>query len=432
LVDVTGAVNSAGVNFQTLTVASSGQDITNLFTRQLSDYPACMGRTGLYATTPICNSTTTTINKTPSTIGSNCVLHSPTSGTLASLGMKNTSRLVGYTWDQVAGLSGYMVINGVVLNMQPYLDANPKPVTTDTVDTIIRYALSDTTSSGKDVTRMFLRSSTSLAAINCMHQRYIAGRIDKVAPGCFFSGLFLYASLIVILGVVFTRFIMAVVFNWFLSARLCRPPSESELRRKGISPSVMPEGANVSIDNGTGTAPWASGGKNGKGNKIRRAGPSIPTKDYSGSQFGEKQIGRGMNVNQSAEPLINLSQIGAELFAVCLVTCYSEGEVSIRSTLESIANTSYSDSRKLLFIVCDGMITGEGEKISTPDVCVGMLDADPRFGEPMPMGYIAVGNGAKRENRAMVYAGHYGECRTVVMILVSLLKPIRPCSLTSG
>jgi chitin synthase len=54
------------------------------------------------------------------------------------------------------------------------------------------------------------------------------------------------------------------------------------------------------------------------------------------------------------------------------------------------------------------MITGHGEKRSTPDVCVSMLDADPRYGNPMPMGYIAVGSGAKRENRAMIYAGHMG------------------------
>ena len=47
--------------------------------------------------------------------------------------------------------------------------------------------------------------------------------------------------------------------------------------------------------------------------------------------------------------------------------------------------------------------------MSTPDICVSMLDADPRFGNPIPMGYIAVGSGAKRENRAMVYAGHYGK-----------------------
>ena len=54
-----------------------------------------------------------------------------------------------------------------------------------------------------------------------------------------------------------------------------------------------------------------------------------------------------------------------------------------------------------------GMITGAGEKRSTTDICVGLLDADPRFGNPTPMSYFAVGSGKKKENRAMVYAGHY-------------------------
>ena len=104
---------------------------------------------------------------------------------------------------------------------------------------------------------------------------------------------------------------------------------------------------------------------------------------------------------------MSLAQIGAELFAVCLVTCYSEGEESLRTTLDSISTTTYADSRKLLFVVADGMITGAGEKKSTPDICVSLLEADPRFGNPVPMSYFAVGSGAKAENRAMVYAGHY-------------------------
>jgi chitin synthase len=154
----------------------------------------------------------------------------------------------------------------------------------------------------------------------------------------------------------------------------------------------MPEGANMSVHNRNGTAPWAGGGK-----KLRTNKPGAGAK------------GTNDLPHSSSDPLISLSRIGAELFSVCLVTCYSEGEDSVRGTIESIASTNYSDARKLIWVVCDGMITGAGEKRSTPDICVSMLDADPRFGNPMPMGYIAVGSGAKRENRAMVYAGHYGE-----------------------
>jgi chitin synthase len=215
----------------------------------------------------------------------------------------------------------------------------------------------------------------------------------------------------VILGVVFVRFAMACYFNWFISARLVKPPKD--LGRKGVSPAVMPEGANVSIHNKNGTAPWAgSNNTNGidtkqipKPNKLAKANSSASTlisQNPTSSASSSYQ-------NPSTQPLISLRRIGAELFTVCLITCYSESETSVRGTLESISSTNYSDSRKLMWIVCDGMITGQGERMSTPDICVGMLEADGRFGNPMPMGYVAVGSGAKRENRAMVYAGHYCE-----------------------
>lgn len=53
------------------------------------------------------------------------------------------------------------------------------------------------------------------------------------------------------------------------------------------------------------------------------------------------------------------------------------------------------------------MVTGHGETMSTPDICVSLLEADPRFGNPQPMSYISIGQARKAVNRAMVYAGHY-------------------------
>jgi len=193
---------------------------------------------------------------------------------------------------------------------------------------------------------------------------------------------------------------MACVFNWFLSARLAGNPDDSSLNRSAISPAVLPEGANVSVDNTDGTAPWA-----GRDGTKKLAKPSKSLRSFQSSTTLTNSTARDY-----AAPVMSLAQIGAELFAVCLVTCYSEGEESLRTTLDSISLTTYSDQRKLLFVIADGMITGAGEKRSTPDICVGLLDADPRFGNPTPMSYIAVGSGSKQENRAMVYAGHYSAC----------------------
>ena len=395
--NVSQSLTQESIDFYAISKAMPGQDITSLFTRTAADYPECSS-SARYAATPLCNTT----------IRGNCDLQSITDSTFGALRIQNMSMREGYSWAQVAKLKNYIVLDGDVLNMGPYMDQNPNPIPGDTVDLAIRQIIANQSSSGKDATMLFYNRQEPQEAIKCLRSRYLAGAIDKTTPGCFVANLFLYASLVVILGVVFARFAMACVFSWFLSARLVQPPKD--LARTAISPAVMPEGANISVHNRNGTAPWA---ESKKPNKLGKGKLNSSSRTL-------------VNGRATPEPLISLASIGAELFTVCLVTCYSEGEDSVRGTVESIAATNYSDSRKLIWIVCDGMITGAGEKMSTPDICVSMLDADPRFGNPMPMGYIAVGNGAKRENRAMVYAGHYvskNGHRTPTIIVVKCGQP---------
>ncbi|KAL5507330.1 CHS1_2 [Sanghuangporus vaninii] len=356
-----------------------GQDITYLFQRDAANFPACNGLNFRVALDSPCNSQT------------NCTLGNLNStSTFSSLALTNQTLLVGYDWDQVARLKNYIVIDGAVLNMDPYFSLHPNAINGDNVDTALR-----TITNGKDGTRLFYGRSDLKSSVGCLKQRYYAGNIDKITPGCFVSQLVLYAGLIVILGLVLVRFVMACVFSWILSGRLAGNPDSALLRRTAVSPAVLPGGANVAVDNRTGVAPWS----NGKLQKSIRGPPrSLKPSNSSTTLVGS---------TEGTAPTITLAQIGAELFTVCLVTCYSEGESSLRTTLDSISRTNYADERKLLFVVADGMITGAGEKRSTPDICVSLLDADPRFGDPMPMSYIAVGSGKKRENRAMVYAGHY-------------------------
>jgi len=369
------------VNWYTVAQAFPGQDVTLNFTRTAADFPLCNGLDFRAAKDEPCD---TTVNK--------CVLGEPNNATFLTQGITPTGRTIGYDWDHVSAFKYYLVLDGAVLNFESYIRAHPKPVANDIIDAVIRTVLSDQPSTGgKDGTKLFYNRAELQKAVPCLVQRYYAGSIDKISTGCFISTLFLYVSLVVIMGIVFARFAMACVFNWFMSSRLIAAPKN--LNRPVISPAVMPEGANVNVDSKNGTAPWAAGG--GGGRKLPKAGPKTPKSTTA------------LVTSETGAPVISMATIGDELFCVCLVTCYSEGEESIRSTLDSISLTTYSDTRKLLFIVCDGMITGAGEKRSTPDICVSLLEADPRFGNPAPMSYVAVGLGAKRENRAMVYAGHY-------------------------
>lgn len=407
---VTGSLSVQGVLYKVSPNAQSppgvdlfqlaktpGQDITTLFTRDANQFNACRGLPYRVAQDAPCSS------------AASCPLPAlNSSSTFASLGLLNLSLTVGYDWSDVAHLQNYFVIDGAVLNMNPYINLHSNPITADNVDLAIRTLFK---SNGKDGTRLFYNRADLKSAVPCLKQRYYAGNIDKITPGCMASQLLLYAGLIIVLGLVLARFAMACVFNWFLSARLAGTPDKHSLNRSVISPAVLPEGANVAIDNRTGTAPWAN-------NRLKK-GTKTPPRSLKPTNSSSTLVNGG--ADPTTAPTITLAQIGAELFAVCLVTCYSEGEESLRTTLDSISRTTYSDQRKLLFVVADGMITGAGEKRSTPDICVSLLDADPRFGNPMPMSYNAVGSGAKQENRAMVYAGHYSTCHSSSVLCGALI-----------
>ena len=93
---------------------------------------------------------------------------------------------------------------------------------------------------------------------------------------------------------------------------------------------------------------------------------------------------------------------------ICLVTCYSEGLDGVRTTLDSIATSDYPNSHKLILVVCDGVITGHGESMSTPEVCISMMrDFVIPPEQVEPTSYIAIADGSKRNNMAQVYAGYY-------------------------
>ncbi|KAL9026423.1 MAG: hypothetical protein Q9196_004910 [Gyalolechia fulgens] len=94
--------------------------------------------------------------------------------------------------------------------------------------------------------------------------------------------------------------------------------------------------------------------------------------------------------------------------AICLVTAYSEGEEGLRTTLDSIATTDYPNSHKAILVVCDGMIKGQGEDLTTPEIALGMMgDHAVLPDEVQAFSYVAVASGSKRHNMAKVYSGFY-------------------------
>ncbi|ORX77505.1 fungal chitin synthase [Anaeromyces robustus] len=108
-----------------------------------------------------------------------------------------------------------------------------------------------------------------------------------------------------------------------------------------------------------------------------------------------------------------------EDYVICLITCYSEKEVEIRKTFNSLTVATYNDDRKLLFIVVDGVITGSGNMQTTSDIILSMLEIERWSSRPMSYCYESVGEIDKQTNMACVYAGYYRyNCRSVPVILV--------------
>lgn len=111
-------------------------------------------------------------------------------------------------------------------------------------------------------------------------------------------------------------------------------------------------------------------------------------------------------VNDQAQKQYNFNFDLIHTFMV--VTCYSEGEEGLRTTLDSLAKTDYPASHKMLLVICDGLITGSGNSMSTPDIVLTMMKDDlvPRD-QVRAASYVAIADGVKRHNMAKVYAGYY-------------------------
>ncbi|GAA5979187.1 hypothetical protein JCM10908_002832 [Rhodotorula pacifica] len=111
-------------------------------------------------------------------------------------------------------------------------------------------------------------------------------------------------------------------------------------------------------------------------------------------------------------------------FVICQVPCYTEGEDSLKKTIDSLATLNYDDRRKLLFIICDGMIVGSGNDRPTPRIVLDILGVDQTI-EPDPLMYKAVAEGSKQLNYGKVWSGLY-EVEGHVVPYIVVAKVGRP------
>ena len=93
-------------------------------------------------------------------------------------------------------------------------------------------------------------------------------------------------------------------------------------------------------------------------------------------------------------------------FVICQIPAYTEGEDQLRKALDSLTALQYDNKRKLLCVICDGMVVGGGNDRPTPNIVLEILGVDPKI-DPPALPFKSVGEGSAQLNYGKVYSGLY-------------------------
>jgi chitin synthase len=111
-------------------------------------------------------------------------------------------------------------------------------------------------------------------------------------------------------------------------------------------------------------------------------------------------------------------------FVICQIPAYTEGEDQLRKAMDSLTALNYDNKRKLLFVICDGMVVGGGNDSPTPNIVLEILGVDPKI-DPPALPFKSVGEGSAQLNYGKVYSGLYEfeGCVVPYIVVVKVGKP---------
>ena len=111
-------------------------------------------------------------------------------------------------------------------------------------------------------------------------------------------------------------------------------------------------------------------------------------------------------------------------FVICQIPAYTEDEDALRRAIDSAARMRYDDKRKLLVVICDGMIIGQGNDRPTPRIVLDILGVSETV-DPEPLSFESLGEGMKQHNMGKVYSGLYEVQGHIVpfLVIVKVGKP---------
>jgi chitin synthase len=104
-------------------------------------------------------------------------------------------------------------------------------------------------------------------------------------------------------------------------------------------------------------------------------------------------------------------------FVICQVPAYTEGEDALRKALDSLTALQYDNKRKLICVICDGIIVGAGNDRPTPKIVLDILGVDPKV-DPPALPFKSIGEGSEQLNYGKVYSGLYEYEGNVVPYIV--------------
>jgi chitin synthase len=405
------------------------------------------------------------VNKTiPYYLGYSC--HTIGGAREAFYGLKGAGD-VYFTWDDIKNTSrNLMVYSGNVLDLDllKWFNGTQVEVPSRFVELSDRSTPANAAVHGKDVTHAF-QTKEDKAIAQCFEQIIKVGSVDTETVGCIASKVVLYVSLVFILAIVVSKFVLALLFQWFFSRKFAASKtsqsSNSKKRNRQIedwSDDIYRAPPRIAGDVGSTVMGSDRMSKRGStflpttsrftspyhaDKRMSRMGRAQPTtmasqtstaqlippnpmyKQQNGSRtsflrsdsngYGAQSDFEGPGpagfIHEAVvpQPPADWQPFGYPLaHAICLVTAYSEGELAIRTTLDSVAMTDYPNSHKTILVVCDGVIKGKGETMSTPDIVLSMMKDHSILPDEVPaFSYVAVSSGAKRHNMAKVYSGFY-------------------------
>ena len=109
--------------------------------------------------------------------------------------------------------------------------------------------------------------------------------------------------------------------------------------------------------------------------------------------------------------------VAQDKFVICQVPAYTEGEDQLRKGLDSLTALQYDNKRKLICVMCDGMIVGGGNDRPTPKIVLDILGVDPKI-DPPALPFKSIGQGSEQLNYGKVYSGLYEYEGNVVPYIV--------------